>query len=334
MSLPDSLASRLRLPVVAAPMFLASGSELVIETCKAGVVGSFPALNQRSSEGFEAWLKEIQSALADFERSSGREASPFAVNLIVHASNPRLEADLALCVKYQVPIVITSLGAAAHVIDAVHSYGGLVFHDVINARHARKAAAAGVDGLIAVAAGAGGHAGSTSPFALVAEIRQFFDKTLLLAGAMSSGSDIAAAQMMGADLAYMGTRFICTQECQVDSDYKQMVMDCRAEDIVYTPNISGVNANFMRPSIVAAGLDPDNLAPKKDIDFGAELTVDGDQQRAEKASGAWKAIWSAGQGAGSIDNCPRVAELVDRLAEEYLQAQQRGNQAFQMFKTQ
>jgi nitronate monooxygenase len=317
MSLPELLKNRLQIPAVAAPMFLASGPELVIETCKAGMVGSFPALNQRTSAGFEEWLNTINSALTAFEKDTGKQAAPFAVNLIVHKTNPRLEADLALCVKHKVPMIITSLGAVKSVIDAVHSYGGLVFHDVINPRHARKAADAGVDGLIAVCAGAGGHAGSLSPFALVAEIREFFDKTLLLAGAISKGSDIAAAQMMGADLAYLGTRFINTQESLVQPEYKQMIVNSKATDIVYTPNISGVFANFLKPSIVNAGLDPNNLKPKTDIDFGQELEVDADNNSGDKAGGAWKQIWSAGQGVGSIGNIPSTAELVSTLVNEY-----------------
>jgi nitronate monooxygenase len=320
MALPELLKNRLQLPAVAAPMFLASGPELVIETCKAGMVGSFPALNQRSSEGFEEWLNTINASLNQFEKDTGTKAAPFAVNLIVHKTNPRLEADLALCVKHQVPIIITSLGAAKPVIDAIHSYGGLVFHDVINARHARKAADAGVDGIIAVSAGAGGHAGNINPFALVAEIREFFDKTLLLAGAISKGSDIAAAQMMGADLAYLGTRFINTQESLVQQEYKQMIVESKATDIVYTPNISGVFANFLKPSIVNAGLDPSNLEPKTNIDFGEELEVDADHKDGDKAGGAWKQIWSAGQGVGAIHDIPTTAELVATLIAEHKSA--------------
>lgn len=317
MALPAQLQHRLRLPAVAAPMFLASGPQLVVETCRAGMIGSFPALNQRSSEGFEDWLVEIEQALKQSEAETGTAPAPYAVNLIVHKTNPRLQADLALVVKHQVPIVITSLGAVREVIEAVHSYGGLVFHDVINARHAKKAADAGVDGLIAVTAGAGGHAGTTNPFALVAEIRQFWDKALLLSGSISRGHDIAAAQAMGADLAYMGTRFISTTEALVQDDYKQMIVDSSSKDILYTPNISGVYANFLRPSIVNAGLDPDHLEPKTDIDFGQELTVDADHKQGEKAGGAWRDIWSAGQGVGAIDNTPTTAELVDQLEAEY-----------------
>ncbi len=323
MALHKSLENRLRLPAVAAPMFLASGPDLVIETCKAGVVGSFPALNQRTSEGFEEWLNTIEASLAAHEAETGTAPAPFAVNLIVHKTNPRLQADLELCVKHKVPVIITSLGAVREVIEAVHSYGGLVFHDVINARHAKKAAEAGVDGLIAVSAGAGGHAGSTNPFALVAEIRKFFDKTLLLAGAISRGDDILAAKAMGADLAYMGTRFISTKECQVQEEYKKMIVDSGASDILYTPNISGVYANFLRPSLVQAGLDPDRLEEKKDIDFGAELTVDADHNVGDKESGAWKTIWSAGQGVGAIDSTPSVKELINTLEQEYQQAKAR-----------
>ena len=313
MPLPAAFKGRLRLPAVAAPMFLASGPQLVIECCRAGVIGSFPALNQRSSEGFENWLTQIEQALDGDER-----AAPYAVNLIVHRSNPRVQADLALCVKHEVPIVITSLGANRDVIDAGHGYGGLVCHDVINARHARKAAEAGVDGLILVAAGAGGHAGTWSPFALVNEVRAFFDGVLLLSGCLSTGQDIAAAEAIGADLAYMGTRFINTAECLVHGEYKQMIRDCSAKDILYTPHISGVHANFLRPSIEQAGLDPDALEPVTEIDFGTELTTDADDAaNGDKKGGAWKAIWSAGQGVGSIDDAPPAAELIARLRREY-----------------
>ncbi|MCB1754807.1 MAG: nitronate monooxygenase [Gammaproteobacteria bacterium] len=308
MSLPEQFSGRLTLPVVCAPMFLVSGPEMVIEACKSGVVGTFPALNQRDSAGFEVWLNEIQSALAEQPA-----AAPFGVNLIVHKTNPRLQADLDLCIKYKVPLVITSLGAVTEVVDAVHSYGGLVFHDVINLRHARKAAEAGVDGLIAVCAGAGGHAGSMSPFALLGEIRRFFDKTVLLAGSLSTGADILAAQTMGADLAYMGTRFISTQESRAADAYKQMIVDAKAVDIVYTREISGVFANFLQPSLDAAGVDLTKQAKTGEVDFGEELN-----QEAK----AWKDIWSAGQGVGSIDDVPAVRELVGRLTEEYRAARE------------
>ena len=323
MSLPTQFENRLKLPLVVAPMFLASGTQLVTECCKAGVVGTFPALNQRSSEGFEEWLIEIKAELARIEQTSEQKPAPYGVNLIVHKSNPRLAADLALCVKHEVPLVITSLGADSSVVDTIHSYGGLVFHDVVNARHAKKAASVGVDGLIAVAAGAGGHAGTWSPFALVNEIRQFFDKTVLLAGSLSSGSDIAAAQMMGADLAYMGTRFINTQECMVQEEYKQQISAATAGDIVYTPAISGVNANFIRQSIVAAGLDLENLEAPKTIDFGLELDEANSDEKSSKAK-AWKDIWSAGQGVGSIDEVLSTADLVSQLHAQYQAAHHRG----------
>ncbi len=311
MSLPPQLADKLRLPLVAAPMFLASGPDLVIECCKAGILGTFPALNQRTTEGFEAWLNQIEAALANTPN-----AAPFGVNLIVHKSNPRLKADLEICVKHKVPLIITSLGAAHEVVDAIHSYGGIVFHDVVNVRFARKAASVGVDGLIAVANGAGGHAGNWSPFALVNEIRQFFDKTVLLSGCLSTGRDIATAQMMGADLAYMGTRFISTQEAMVQPEYKQMIMDSSAADIVYTPAISGVPASFLRPSIMAAGLDLDALATPVHVDFGAELVGSEPGEKSEEAK-PWRDLWSAGQGVGSVDDLPKAADLIARLGEEY-----------------
>lgn len=254
MSLPASLEQRLRLPVVAAPMFLISNPRLVLACCANGVVGSFPALNQRDSAGFKAWLEEIEAGLGQLQTPA-----PYAVNLIVHPTNPRLQADLALCVEHRVPIVITSLGAVKEVVDAVHGYGGLVFHDVTTRRHAEKAAEAGVDGLIAVAAGAGGHAGTWSPFALAAEIRQFFDKTLLLAGCMNHGHEILAAQLLGADLAYMGTRFIATAESHAQNAYKQMLLSAHAADIIHTPAVSGIPASFLRPSLEQAGYDMNAL---------------------------------------------------------------------------
>lgn len=252
MALPAPLLGCLRLPVVAAPMFLVSGPELVVACCRAGVLGSFPALNQRSTAGFVAWLKEIGAAL-------GSDDAPFAVNLIVHRSNARLEADLAAIVAHRVPVVITSLGAVSTVVEAVHGYGGVVFHDVTTARHARKAADAGVDGLILVAAGAGGHAGTLSPFALVAEVRRFFSGTVLLAGALTTGADVLAAQVLGADLAYLGTRFAATRESLASDGYRQMMTEATASDIVYTAGVSTVGANFLRMSLEAAGLDPDRL---------------------------------------------------------------------------
>jgi len=305
---------RLRLPVIAAPMFLASSPRLVIEACHSGVMGALPALNQRTTAGFEAWLEEITAALKTSDEQGCNEPAPFGVNLIVHRSNPRLQNDLEVCVRYRVPLIITSLGAAQEVVDQVHGYGGLVFHDVINLRHARKAAAAGVDGLIAVAAGAGGHGGMTSPFALLNEIRQFFDKTVVLAGSISTGRDIAAARLMGADLCYLGTRFIATQECMAPTQYKQMLREASAADIVYTPAISGVHGNFLRQSIEAAGMDPDDLETTKSAGVGAELAATAEDRR---QSVAWRDIWSAGQGVGSIHEVLAVSDLVARLEQEY-----------------
>jgi nitronate monooxygenase len=313
MSLPALFNQRLRLPVVAAPMFLVSTPQLVLACCNNGVVGSFPALNQRESSGFKAWLEEIEAGLK-------ADAAPYAVNLIVHGSNPRLQADLAICVEHKVPVVITSLGAVKEVVDAVHGYGGLVFHDVTTRRHAEKAAEAGVDGLIAVAAGAGGHAGTWSPFALIAEIRQFFDKTLLLSGCLNHGHEILAAQLLGADLAYMGTRFIATQESNADSAYKQMILDARAADIVHTPAVSGVPASFMRQSLEKAGYDLQRLQNKGDINYGEKLKPINDEAK------AWKTVWSAGQGVGDIGDVPSVADLVARLDSEYRAALSKANQ--------
>jgi nitronate monooxygenase len=316
MSLPALLDQRLRLPVVAAPMFLVSNPQLVLACCHSGVLGSFPALNQRESSGFKAWLEEIEAGLK-------ADSAPYAVNLIVHGSNPRLQADLAICVEHKVPVVITSLGAVKEVVDAVHSYGGLVFHDVTTRRHAEKAAEAGVDGLIAVAAGAGGHAGTWSPFALIAEIRQFFDKTLLLSGCLNHGHEVLAAQLLGADLAYMGTRFIATRESNADADYKQMILDARAADIVHTPAVSGVPASFMRQSLERAGYDLARLQDKGDVNYGEKLKPISDEAK------AWKTVWSAGQGVGGIADVPSVAELVARLDAEYRAAQGRSSQLSQ-----
>ena len=304
----------LRLPVVAAPMFLISGPQLVIECCKQGVVGTFPALNQRSTDGFESWVIEIKAALAAFEAETGKKAAPFGVNLIVHQTNPRLEADLAICVKHQVPLIITSLGAVPQLVEAVHSYGGLVFHDIIKKRHAEKAAQAGVDGLIVVAAGAGGHAGITNPMSLVAEVRSFFSKTILLSGCISNGRDVASALQMGADLAYMGTRFINVEESNADEAYRKMIIDSSASDIVYTAAVSGVSANFLRPSLEAMGITEDLWGKSKKIDFGSEL----DAAKAEAK--AWKTIWSAGQGVTSIADVVSVQVLVDRMKAEFIAA--------------
>lgn len=299
------------LPVVAAPMFLISNPELVIACCKKGIVGTFPALNQRSSEGFEDWLREITGALDAFEKETGKKPAPFGVNLIVHPTNPRLRADLELCVRYRVPLVITSLGAVSDVVDAVHSYGGLVFHDIIKKRHAEKAAEAGVDGLILVAAGAGGHAGTLNPMSLIAEVRKVFDKTLLLSGCISTGRDVAAALQMGADLAYMGTRFINTKESRAPEAYRQMIVEAGASDIVYTAAVSGVPANFLGPSLEAAGLTEEDLKRDTKIDFGKELDTE---------AKAWKTIWSAGQGVTSIGDVLPVSELISRLRQEFREA--------------
>lgn len=302
MPLPASLQGRLKIPAIASPMFLASGPDLVVETCKGGMIGTFPALNQRTTEGYGAWLEEIASRLDGVEG-----AAPFGINLIVHRSNSRVDADLEKTVEHKVPLVITSLGAVKDVVDAVHSYGGLVFHDVINARHAEKAAAAGVDGIIAVACGAGGHAGTLNPFALISEIRSIWSGTLVLAGAINTGAQVLAARAMGADMAYLGTRFLATQEAMIEPDFKNMIVESDASDILYTPAISGVNANFLKPSIIRAGLDPDNLpaAGKMNLDHEAR---------------AWKTVWSAGQGAGGIHDILPAGDLVARLIREYDEA--------------
>lgn len=310
MSLPAQLEHCLRLPVVAAPMFLVSNPELVAACCSSGIVGSFPALNQRESSGFRDWLQDIEARLAN-----SRGAAPYAVNLIVHHSNPRLQADLAICVEQRVPIIITSLGAVKEVVDAVHGYGGLVFHDVTTRRHAEKAAEAGVDGLIAVAAGAGGHAGTWSPFALIAEIRQFFDKTLLLSGCINHGHEILAAQLLGADLAYMGTRFIATRESQASDAYKQMLLEAHAVDIVHTAAVSGVPASFMRQSLTQAGYDEARLQSKGEMNQADKLKPISDEAK------AWKTVWSAGQGVGGINDLPATDALIARLDQEYQAAQ-------------
>lgn len=306
MPLPSILEQRLRLPLVAAPMFLVSNPSLVAACCRGGVVGSFPALNQRESSAFRDWLQEIDQLL-----SCADQPAPYAVNLIAHHSNPRLQADLAICVEQRVPIVITSLGAVKELVDAVHGYGGLVFHDVTTRRHAEKAAEAGVDGLIAVAAGAGGHAGTWSPFALIAEIRQFFDKTLLLSGCLNHGHEILAAQLLGADLAYMGTRFIATRESQAADAYKQMLLQAHAADIVHTAAVSGVPASFMRQSLQQAGYDDERMKGRGEMNYGEKLKPVNDEAK------AWKTVWSAGQGVGGIDDLPSVDELLARLDGEY-----------------
>lgn len=295
----SKIFQNLRLPAIVAPMFLTSGTDLVVEVSRSGLVGTFPALNQRTTEGFVDWMHEIKQRLAAFPN-----AAPWGVNLIVHRSNLRLDADLSKIVENKVPLVITSLGAVQEVVDAVHSYGGLVYHDVISRRHAEKATEAGVDGIIAVCAGAGGHAGMLSPFALIPEIRSFFSGTIVLAGALSTGAQIAAARLAGADMAYFGTRFIATNEAMVSQDYKDMVVDSVSADIIYTDAVSGVNANFMRPSMIAAGLDPNNLVGHGEINL-------------EKEESSWKTVWSAGQGVADIHDILPAAELCTRLTQEY-----------------
>jgi nitronate monooxygenase len=314
MSLPPVLRG-LRLPLIAAPMFIVSTPDLVIAQCKAGIVGSFPALNARPAAMLETWLERITAALAAHDAlHPQRRAAPFAVNQIVHRSNTRLEQDLALCVKYRVPMIITSLGARADVYQAAQSYGGVVLHDVINDRFAHKAIEKGADGLIAVAAGAGGHAGTLSPFALIQEIRAWFDGPLALSGAIASGGAILAAQAMGADLAYMGSAFIATDEANAADAYKRMIVESGAQDIVYTNLITGVHGNYLRPSLVKAGLDPDNL-PQSDpskMDFSGG-----------SAGKAWKDIWGSGQGIGVVRETVPAAALVERLAREYAHARER-----------
>ena len=302
---------RLVIPAVAAPMFLISGPQLVIECCKNGVVGTFPALNHRTTEGFEEWVVEIKTALSKYEEETGKKAAPFGVNLIVHPTNPRVMPDLEVCVKHKVPLIITSLGAVPDLVNTVHSYGGLVYHDIVKKRHAEKAQEAGVDGLILVAAGAGGHAGALSPLALINEIKGFFKKTILLSGCISTGRDIASALQMGADMAYMGTRFINVKESMADPKYQQMIINSRAEDIVYTAAVSGVNANFLRPSLEAMGITEELWSQTKKIDFGTEL----DAAKAEAQ--AWKTIWSAGQGVTSIDDVKSTEALIEQLKSEF-----------------
>lgn len=307
-----SFINDLKLPAVAAPMFLISGPELVIECCKAGIVGTFPALNQRTTEGFEEWLIQIKAALEKFEKETGTKPAPFGVNLIVHKTNPRLQADLEICIKHKVPLIITSLGAVSELVEAVHSYGGLVFHDIIKKRHAEKAAEAGVDGLILVSAGAGGHAGTINPMVLISEVRKIFDKTILLSGCISNGRDIASAMQMGADLAYMGTRFINTKESRAQEEYRQMIIDHGASDVVYTAAVSGVHANFLRPSLEAMGITEEYWSKSVQVDFGEELKAD--------EAKAWKTIWSAGQGIANVDDDLPVKDLVARMKEEFREA--------------
>jgi nitronate monooxygenase len=311
MALPPVLRDRLRLPVIASPLFIISGPDLVIAQCKAGIVGSFPSLNARPISQLDEWLARITEELAAWDRANpDLPSAPFAVNQIVHKTNNRLEEDLELCAKYKVPVVITSLGAREDVNQAVHGWGGITLHDVINDRFARKAVEKGADGLIPVAAGAGGHAGSLSPFALVQEIRQWFDGPVALSGSIANGRAILAAQAMGADLAYIGSAFIATKEANAVQGYKDMIVESSGDDIVYSNLFTGVHGNYLRPSIIKAGLDPDNL-PQSDpskMNFGS-----GGNTEAK----AWKDIWGCGQGIGAIDAVLTAGELVARLAEEY-----------------
>ena len=305
---PHELKSRLRIPVIGSPMFIISNPDLVIAQCKAGIVGSFPALNARPAELLEEWLQRITRELdAHNQANPDRPAAPFAVNQIVHKSNARLEHDLEMCVKYKVPLVITSLGARPEVNEAVHSYGGLVMHDVINQKFAHKAIEKGADGLILVAAGAGGHAGTQSPFALVQETRAWFDGPIALSGSIANGGAVLAAQALGADFAYIGSPFIATAEANASERHKQAIVDASAEDIVYTSFFTGVHGNYLRTSIAAAGLDPDSL-PEGDP---GQMNFDKGKPK------AWKDIWGCGQGIGVIDAVRPAAELVDRLAEQY-----------------
>ena len=312
MPIPSSLAENLTLPLIGSPMFIVSGPELVIAQCRAGIIGSFPALNARPQAMLRDWLSQINEALAAAD-ADGERPAPYAVNQICHGSNTRLSDDLEVCVEFKVPLIITSLQLNADVVDAVHSYGGYVFHDVTNIRHADKAIEAGVDGLIAVCTGAGGHAGRLSPFALTKELRERFDGTLILAGAMSTGADVLAARALGADLAYMGTRFIATEEAHAVAGYKEMIVDSAAEDVVYTSLFSGVHGNYLKGSVRNIGLDPNALpeADKSKMNFGSGGNTD---------AKAWVDIWSAGQGVGAIDDVPSVATLVERMREEYASA--------------
>jgi nitronate monooxygenase len=314
MSLPASIRQHLRLPVLASPMFVVSGVDMVIEQCKAGVIGSFPALNARPQEELDKWLTRIEIELALYQQQNpDKKVAPFAVNLIINKANKRLEQDTEVVIAHKVPIVITSLSAPTEIVPRVHAYGGLVFHDVVKVRHAEKAIEAGVDGLIAVCGGAGGHAGTLNPFALVNEIRRIHQGPLVLSGAITNGSAILAAEAMGCDLAYIGTRFIATQESSAKAGYKQMIVDSNSGDIVYTPLFSGVHGSYLAGSIRNAGLDPSNLPLNE--------TAGQYRSRDDRAK-TWTDIWGAGQGVGNIDDVPTIAVLVDRLEQEYQQARQ------------
>jgi nitronate monooxygenase len=313
MTLPTLLKDGLALPVIGAPMFIVSGPELVIAQCKAGIVGSFPALNARPAHMLDEWIARIKQTLGEFRSANpDQKIAPFAVNQIVHASNDRLLHDVDVCAKHEVPIIITSLRAPREVVERVHAYGGIVLHDVTTIRHAKKALDEGVDGLILVCAGAGGHAGTISPFALVREVRQFYDGTVVLSGAIAHGAAVLAAQAIGADLAYVGTRFIASVEANAQPAYKQMLIEGAAGDIVYTSYFSGVHGNYLKPSVRAAGLDPDNLPAGEK----GKMSFASDRERPK----VWRDIWSAGQGLGAIADAPPAAEIVERLRREYDEA--------------
>ena len=315
MSLPESIRQRLRLPVLAAPMFVVSGPELVIEQCKAGIIGSFPTLNARPQEELDTWLTRIETELAQYARDNpAKKVAPFAVNLILNKANKRLDHDMEVVLAHKVPIVITSLSAPTALAPRVHAYGGMVFHDVIKVRHAEKALEAGVDGLIAVCGGAGGHAGSLNPFALVNELRRIHKGPLVLSGAITNGSGVLAAEAMGCELAYIGTRFIATLESLAVEGYKKMIVDSHSGDIVYTPLFSGVHGSYLAGSIRNSGLDPDHLPANE---------APGQYRNREERPKTWKEIWGAGQGVGNIDDVPSVAALVDRLEREYLEARRK-----------
>ena len=314
MAIPQHIKENISMPVIGAPLFLISGPDLVIAQCKAGIIGSFPALNARPQHVLEEWIIRIKTELAEYqEQNPDAKVAPFAVNQICHGSNDRLMDDMETCVKHEVPIIITSLRPPAEVVEAAHSYGGLVFHDVISVRHAKKAAEQGVDGLILVCAGAGGHAGALSPFALLREVKEWFDGTVILSGSIGDGYSVASSLALGADFAYMGTRFIATEEANADQEYKKMLEESVASDIVYSSLFTGVLGNYLKPSISNAGLDPDNLpeADKSSMNFGSGGNTD---------SKAWKDIWGSGQGIGRIVDSPNVSELVGRLKEEYLES--------------
>ena len=314
MPIPDTIKDNISIPVIGAPLFLISVPDLVIAQCKAGIIGSFPALNARPQHVLEEWIVRIKTELKEYqEQNPDKKVAPFAVNQICHGSNDRLQGDMEICVKHEVPIIITSLRPPAEVVEAAHSYGGLVFHDVINVRHAKKAADMGVDGLILVCAGAGGHAGALSPFALLREVKSWFDGTIILSGSIGDGYSVASALALGADFAYLGTRFIATHEANAEPEYKQMLIESSANDIVYSNLFTGVLGNYLKPSIQNAGLDPDNLptADKSAMNFGSGGNTD---------SKAWKDIWGSGQGIGLIEDAPTVESLVERIRAEFNEA--------------